>query len=74
MEVEIKERRVRVLCGHPSVVETLINELLDHYAPTHFAFNAKADEPCMIVVLVHEKELRKNQIAMPMGPPRGRMQ
>ena len=75
MDDVIPKRKVRILSAAPAVVEVQINEICDEYAPIVWNI-APTDAGIMVtVVLLHESEVRKAQIAtpgMPMGQVRRR--
>lgn len=70
MEEVIPKRKVRILSAAPAVVEGQLNELGGEYAPVVWNI-APTDAGIMVtVVLLHESEVRKAQLAttgMPMG-------
>lgn len=72
MEVEIKPRTVRILTGHPDVVEDQIAALGNDYTVTHWHFWAFENVGFVTCVLLHGSIIRQMQIAMAAanGPPR----
>lgn len=70
-----KESSVRIICGAPELVEREVNVLLENYAPAMWNIQTCDGKPLVTCILVHERELRKAQIAamrnaapMTMGP------
>lgn len=70
MDAIIPEPKVRILSNCPAVVEKQLNELGDTYAPIVWNIAPVGDGIMVTVVLLHEREIRKGQLAtaaMPAG-------
>lgn len=57
---------LRIVSGPARVVELELNQLLKSYAVTVWNFATVKDEIHVTAILVHERELRKMQLAQPM--------
>lgn len=68
MDSIIPPRKVRILSAAPAVVESQLNELADEYAPIVWNIAPVGDHVVVTVVLLHESEVRKSQLAAPMMP------
>ena len=55
--------KIRILSGQTKRIEAEVNELLTEYAPISWFFAYHGDVPLVTVLLVHEAELRKGQLA-----------
>jgi len=72
MDPLVPERKIRILSASPAIVEHDLQELLKSYMAVTWNFAVVAGELVVTVVLVHESEIRKAQLAAmpPMGGPR----
>ena len=68
MDPEI-EPSLRILSGSPEMVEHEANLLLKNYAAIMWNFSVVRDELVITVILVHERELRKAQLAQMRSVP-----
>jgi hypothetical protein len=66
---EQKEPSVRILSSRPAVVEEQLNELADRYAPIVWNIQPVDGKVCVTVVLLHQREVRKSQLATPVTGP-----
>ena len=65
------EKKIRIICGAPNVVEADVNALLSDYAPIVWNIQPAENGPLVTCILVSERELRKAQI-LAAGMPPGR--
>lgn len=62
------EPRLRIVSGRAEVVEAELNVLMFDYTPAHWAFSTVGDHMELTVVLIHDSEVRKQQlVAVPVN-------
>jgi hypothetical protein len=62
------EPRLRIVTGRAEAVEAELGALMYDYTPTHWAFAAVGDHMEVTVVLLHDSEVRKQQlVAVPVN-------
>lgn len=61
--LNVKPRKVRILHGEPAVIEAMVNDLSDEYAPLQWNFAVCDGRLIITVICVAASELRKAQIA-----------
>jgi len=64
MEIETP-RKVLIVSGSAAEVEARLNKVLNEYAAATWNFAVVKDELRITVVLVHQSEMRKAALAMP---------
>ena len=72
MDPVVPELKLRILSGSPAIVEHQLQELLKSYIAATWNFAVVAGELVITVVLVHQSEIMKAQLAAmpPIGGPR----
>jgi len=64
MEIQTP-RKLLIVSGSAAEVEARLNKVLDEYAAVTWNFAVVKDELRITVVLVHQSEMRKAALAMP---------
>jgi len=68
-EITRVEPRVRIVSGEAAVVEHVVNALLDTYSPALWDISAAGELIVVTCVLVHQSEIRKQQLAQMHAAP-----
>ena len=63
MDDETVRRKIRIVSGGPAKAEAELNQLMGEYLPQVFNVQPGPDGPLVTVILLHESEVRKAQLA-----------
>lgn len=72
MDKLLPPQKIRILSDAPELVEVQLNELCVDYAPIVWNVGPVGDRIVVTVVLLHESEIRKGQLAQ-VGMPANMM-
>ncbi len=73
MEIAVSDKApsVRIISGPPEIVERDVNSLLEVYAPIVWNIQSCDGKPLVTCILIHEREIRKSQLAAMRMVPQG---